>query len=169
MRANMSNQSPGRPGEPSFFADCMLGRLARWLRAVGLDTLYERAIDDDELLRRCRESGRVLLTRDTELTRRAERGGIGSLLIDSERAEEQLRQVIGHFGIEIDRERLFSRCTHCNSAVVEVPREEVEGRVPPFVFRNCKRFTRCPNCDKLYWRGTHRERFLRHVFPAEQK
>ena len=165
----MSDQSPDRSGGPSFFADCMLGRLARWLRAVGLDTLYERAIDDDELLRRCHESGRILLTRDTELARRGERKGVGTLLIDSEKSELQLRQVVDCFDIEIGHENLFSRCTHCNCAVVEVPREEVEGRVPPFVFRSGKRFTRCPNCDKLYWRGTHRERFLRHVFPAALK
>ena len=117
----MSDQSPDRSGGPSFFADCMLGRLARWLRAVGLDTLYERAIDDDELLRRCHESGRILLTRDTELARRGERKGVGTLLIDSEKSELQLRQVVDCFDIEIGHENLFSRCTHCNCAVIESP------------------------------------------------
>jgi uncharacterized protein with PIN domain len=147
--------------EIRFFADCMLGRLARWLRALGFDTKYERAIEDDELLRRCREEGRVLLTRDTGMAR----GNRGTklLLVDSENAGEQLRGVMRYFGLEYREERLFSRCTHCNREVIEVPKEEVEGRVPPYVFSTERRFTYCSSCDKLFWRGTHRKRFLEHV------
>jgi uncharacterized protein with PIN domain len=150
------------PGEEDsltrFFADCMLGRLARWLRALGIDTSYERAIEDDDLLRLCAGEGRVLLTRDTELARR--RTGVQVVLIESESPQEQLSQVMGIFGIEIVDDRLFSRCTHCNHAVEELDREQVRGRVPPFVFENGERFTYCPNCDKIYWGGTHKERFL---------
>ncbi len=152
-------------GERRFFADCMLGRLARWMRAIGLDTLYELNIEDDDLLRRCRAGRRVLLTRDTELA--GQGGEADTLLVSSEETAAQLRQVMRHFRIPLRRELLFSRCTHCNSPVVEVPREEVEGRVPPFVFRTEQRFTHCPNCDKLFWRGTHRDRFLKQVFPEE--
>jgi uncharacterized protein with PIN domain len=137
----------------------MLGRLARWLRALGFDTLYEHGIDDDELLRRCRAEGRVLLTRDTELSRRG-RGDVEILFLESESAQKRLREVLDHFGIGISSRRLFSRCTHCNSPVQELSREEVRGRVPPFVFETGKRFTWCPNCDKIFWRGTHKERFL---------
>ena len=147
--------------QPRFYADCMLGRLARWLRALGLDTSYDRAIEDDELLERCRLTGRVLLTRDTQLAERA--SDITVMLVESEKAEDQLRQVMRLFRLTISPGELFSRCTHCNEPVVELPKEEVEGKVPPYVFGTEKRFTYCPNCDKLFWRGTHRKRFLTHI------
>jgi len=120
---------PGEENLPRFFADCMLGRLARWLRALGCDTLYERAIDDNELLRRCRDEARVLLTRDNELAHRG--GGLEVLFIESESTAAQLKQVMRAFGLQICEERLFSRCTHCNNPVEELPKEKARGRVPP--------------------------------------
>ena len=157
MREDLSHNSPG------FFADCMLGRLARWMRAVGLDTLYERNIEDEDLLERCRSEGRILLTRDTLLVKRA--AEVEALLVVSEDAREQLRQVMNHFNLPLRREMLFGRCTHCNHLVEEVGKEKIKGRVPPYVYKTEQRFTWCPNCDKLFWRGTHRKRFLKQVFP----
>lgn len=153
-------------GEIKFFADCMLGRLARWMRALGFDTSYERSIEDDELLVRCRAESRVLLSRDNQLIARC--NDVDALLVDSEKAEEQLRQVMSHFQLAYRKDNLFTRCTHCNSRVIEVPKEEVKGRIPPFVFSTEQRFTYCRNCDKLFWRGTHRYRFLDHVFEEKR-
>ncbi|HEX2646378.1 MAG TPA: Mut7-C RNAse domain-containing protein, partial [Candidatus Dormibacteraeota bacterium] len=36
---------------PRFLADCNVGRLARWLRALGYDASYHARIDDSELVR----------------------------------------------------------------------------------------------------------------------
>ncbi|MDI7277663.1 MAG: Mut7-C RNAse domain-containing protein, partial [Anaerolineae bacterium] len=57
-------QADGASCEPSFVADAMLGRLARWLRILGYDTLYDPRWHDDELVRLARAQGRILLTRD---------------------------------------------------------------------------------------------------------
>jgi len=69
MRPFPDTPAPERP-EPRFIADCMLGKLARWLRVLGYDAAYERRISDDDLVRRARSEGRILLTRDTRLVRR---------------------------------------------------------------------------------------------------
>ena len=69
----------------------MLGRLARWLRIMGYDTAYHPNLQDQELARMARAQGCVLLTRDTELARRK---GIHCLLIEDQRLEGQLRQVL---------------------------------------------------------------------------
>ena len=50
-----------------FLCDVMLGRLARWLRALGHDTAYDPAADDAELLRRAARERRMLVTRDTRI------------------------------------------------------------------------------------------------------
>ena len=51
--------------DPHFIADAMLGRLARWLRLLGFDTLYYPDIGDRDLLRLSLQEGRVILTRDS--------------------------------------------------------------------------------------------------------
>jgi uncharacterized protein with PIN domain len=50
---------------PRFVADSMLGRLAKWLRALGFDVLYHPFADDHEVVAWARERGAVVLTRDT--------------------------------------------------------------------------------------------------------
>jgi uncharacterized protein with PIN domain len=52
-----------------FVADAMLGRLARWMRFLGFDTLYYRDISDSRLIRIAREQNRLILTRDTRLVK----------------------------------------------------------------------------------------------------
>ena len=62
-----------RKERPKLYADVMLGRLAKWLRILGFDVLYSNDSRDEELLETCKSEGRVLLTRDTELARRADK------------------------------------------------------------------------------------------------
>ena len=52
---------------PKFAADRMLARLARWLRLLGADVLFDPSVGGAELLARARSEGRVTLTRDKRL------------------------------------------------------------------------------------------------------
>lgn len=134
----------------------MLGRLAKWLRILGYDTLYVPSLDDGKLARIARAEGRVLLTRDTQLIKRR---GIESLFIYSDDFLEQLRQVVGDLNLNVDNS--FTRCPVCNQVLRGIDREDVRERVPPYVFKNQERFSLCPDCGKIYWRGTHWERMRR--------
>jgi uncharacterized protein with PIN domain len=138
-----------------FLADNMLGRLATWLRLLGYDTAYERDATDAQLARIARAENRVLLTRDVELTRRR---GVRSVLIESEQAEEQVRQVF-HV-LNLTAREAFSRCAECNSLLEQVSKDAVHGQVPPYVFHTQERFRRCPRCARIYWRGTHWARIV---------
>jgi len=138
-----------------FIADAMLGRLARWLRMGGYDTLYDESLDDNELVRLARLTGRVLLTRDHEL---AARRGVRALLVNAESVQEQLAEVLRAFppsGSEIPR------CPKCNSELVGVTKYEVEGMVPVYVWVNCHEFRHCTGCGSVFWPGTHWERIRR--------
>lgn len=138
---------------PSFIADDQLGKLARWLRILGLDTLYFREIDDRELVRKAAEEKRILLTRDTAIAE--DPGEADCIFIESDNWMEQLRQLVAQFGLKLDPNGLFSRCLLCNSPLQAIPKADVRERVPPFVFQTHEEFVRCPRCEKIYWQGTH--------------
>jgi len=141
------------PEQPRFAADCMLGKLARWLRILGFDTTYFHNIGDRELQERALSEGRLVLTRDRALAASAGEGQV--LLVDDIQLEKQLHQVIGDLGLRVNREQLFSRCIECGGPVRSLPADEAWGRVPDYVQATQREFSTCPNCSKIYWSSTH--------------
>lgn len=137
-------------GSVRLLADCMLGRLTKWLRLLGYDTAYEADVGDHELARRARAQGRVLLTRDRGL---AERRGLNTLFIRSEELEAQVEQVRQAIGPPPDSS--LSRCSVCNALLESVPRCDVVDRVPPYVLQTTSGFRRCTGCGRVYWPGSH--------------
>lgn len=133
--------------------DGMLGRLTRWLRVLGYDTVYAPDTDDAELLRRARAEDRVLLTADRAL---AARRGARTLLVAAQDLAGQLRQVRAELGPPPGDE--FSRCVACNGELKRVDKSTLAGRVPSYVFATQEVFHRCPDCGRIYWPGTHVER-----------
>lgn len=144
--------------EPRFSADAMLGRLARWLRAMGYDTRYDAHVEDGELVRRALLEGRVVLTRDRRLP--DEWTVPSALVLETGAPLEQLREVVSHFDLDW-RRGTFTRCTRCNVPVEPLTRDAARGRVPPGVFARTERFARCPGCDRVYWDGSHTDRMRR--------
>lgn len=143
-----------------FIADSMLGKLARWMRTLGFDVAYERAIDDAVLVRRAVEEGRTILTRDRLLIRRRLARG-RSFLVESDHVDAQLRSVVERFGLP--QRGFLTRCLRCNVLLERVGRSEVEAVVPAYVFETCRSFARCPGCGRIYWGATHRERMIEEI------
>lgn len=134
-----------------FVSDTMLGRLSRWLRALGYDVVYLRSLSDSELLKIALSEDRILLTRDREL---ASKRSVRSVLIRYDRLEDQLLQLKKEVGISLEEGRLFSRCMICNTSLEKVPKERVFGKVPEYVYSVHDTFSMCPGCGRFYWRGT---------------
>ena len=149
---------------PRLIADDQLGKLARWLRILGVDTLYFREIDDEELIRKAAEEKRILLTRDTRIA--ADPGDAHCIFIESDNWIEQLRQLVAQLKLKLSPENLFSRCLLCNSPLCSIPKAEVKERVPPFVFKTQEEFVHCRSCDKIYWQGTHVSHVLDVLAPV---
>ena len=141
-------------------ADGALGRLARWLRALGVDAEHVPAGAAGEygaLLRLAREENRVVLTRDRRVTRRREfRDDVGVFVVEPDDPREQLRFVAARFGLTFQRGRLLTRCAKCNG---EVERKLTPGevaahpRIPAKVKRAAEDFWACGRCAKVYWIG----------------
>jgi uncharacterized protein with PIN domain len=146
--------------EPRFVADVMLGRLARWLRALGFDTLYFRDAPDARLLGLALREGRNLLTRDAGLARRARAIGF---LVRAERLDDQLREVA--IGYDLTGGRPLRRCLDCNAVLDAVPPSAVRERVPPYTLATQREFWSCPGCQRVFWPGTHAAGILRRLGP----
>ncbi len=137
-----------------FLCDQMLGTLAKWLRILGYDVYFANNLEDDEdILRRAEEEERVIITRDKYLVMRAKRRRIKVIEIESKDLDEQLKIVTSFF--PIDRDAVLSRCSICNSLLVEIDKNEVKGKVPDRVYEIHDEFWYCKNCKKIYWKGSH--------------
>ena len=142
---------------PRFAVDRMLARLARWLRLMGADVLFDPALGGADLLRRAREEGRVVVTRDKRL-----RTASDVIFLTANLFREQLREVIARRPFD-PRARAFTRCSECNELLQWLDRNLVARRVPPFVFASHEKFACCPRCGKIYWEATHVSRALAEI------
>jgi uncharacterized protein with PIN domain len=139
-----------------FMVDHNVGKLAKWLRMMGYDTLFYSGSDDSGMIATALAEGRVLVTRDTQIVKRrlVTTGWLKAILIASDEPELQIKQVIGALNLDIHF-RPFSFCLECNQLLAERSREQVKDRVPPYVFKTQEQYMECPSCHRIYWRGTH--------------
>ena len=135
-----------------FVADVHLGALARRLRLLGFDTLYDRQYDDARLAAISARERRILLTRDVGLLKH----GVVSRghWVRNTDPQRQLLEIIREFSLQRDLEP-FTRCTICNGQLRPIAREAVADRVPPRVRARFRRFMECAGCRRIYWRGSH--------------
>ena len=137
---------------PRFAVDKMLGRLATWLRLLGLDATYGAHLSGRTLLRHARDEDRVILTRDRRLLRMPQAPPL--LFITSDHFREQLRQVIAAYALD-PFAGIFSRCSRCNAPLHTIPKDAAADHVPPYVLSTQEHFVRCPGCRRIYWPATH--------------
>lgn len=148
------------PEEPRFACDAMLGRTARWLRALGYDTAYEPDVEDANLVRRAVTERRIVLTKDRRIPEEWRIGGV--VVLESEGPVETLREIDRRVGLEWPRE-LFTRCLECNVGLEPATAEQVEAKAPPRVRAEHDEFRRCPGCERVYWPGGHVRRLRRRL------
>jgi uncharacterized protein with PIN domain len=155
--------------EPRFIADVHLGRLAAYLRLAGFDTQYRNDYHDEEIVAISASEDRVLLTRDVGVLKH----GIvmrGYFLRETQPAQ-QVVEVLRHFDL-VTRAAPFTRCLQCNNRLLVVAKERVQHQLSPRT-RGCYRdFSRCPTCNRIYWRGSHYSRmklFIETAFAAAQR
>jgi uncharacterized protein with PIN domain len=146
--------------EPRFVADTHLGRLARHLRLLGFDTVYERDCDDRQLAAAAATEGRIVLTRDVGLLKRTM--VTHGLFVRAQQPRAQLIEVVRRLQLT-SRFRPFTRCLACNGALAPVSKDEVATRVPERARHSHEQFVQCTQCARVYWPGTHHERLRQLV------
>lgn len=129
-----------------------LGRLVKWLRILGFDTIYFTAKNISSLVITALREDRIILTRNLHLTSAV---GIKIFQVKGDLVTDQLKQIIQELGLKLNQQRLFTRCIICNTEITKIAKEKVIGKVPEYVFKTQEEFSWCPPCDKIYWSGTH--------------
>ncbi len=147
-----------------FIVDHNVGKLAKWLRMMGYDTLFFDGRDDFQMVRTALDEGRVILTRDTQIVKRrvVTSGQLRVILITSDNPERQMDQIIDTLNLDCQF-RPFTICLECNEPLEERSREQVKDRVPPYVFQTQSQYVECPACHRIYWRGTHWQAMTRKL------
>lgn len=138
---------------PAFIADVHLGRLARYLRLLGFNTLYNNNYSFDGLLSIARQQKRVLLSRSPAFSDK----GVSYLQVTSEDYQEQLKAVIDHFGLRMEFAP-FTRCLLCNGKLELVDKEKIIDLIQLQTAQYFTTFWQCQHCKKIYWEGSHYER-----------
>lgn len=146
----------------SFICDDNLGKLAKFLRICGYDTLFFRTISDGKLIAKALAEYRYVISRDKSLL---EKGAPSDklILLESTDPEEQLRSVLNKLSLHPKEEDWFRRCLECNTILDKVAKEDYVSQIPPYVYKTHDRFHRCPSCGRLYWKGTHYQRMVERI------
>ncbi len=158
--APLKRLKPHFPGERRFILDAHLGRLAAYLRMLGFDVVYRNDFPDEDLARISAREERILLTRDQGLLKRnlVTQG----YWIRATLPREQVLEVVRYFGL-VPLFAPFRRCMHCNTVLQTVRKELILGRLLPETRQYHHEFYICPNCDRIYWKGSHFRRMWNFI------
>lgn len=146
----------------NFITDRTLGKLAKWLRIMGYDTLYYTGAIDRSFLQRGAKEGRIVITRRRDMARRNFSGRM--VIVRSEKVVDQIREITDALSLKPENDKLLSICIKCNEVLQDVSKtEEIKERVPEYVFQTQEIFHVCPHCGDIYWAGTHKENILSFI------
>ncbi len=136
----------------AFIVDVNLGKLARLLRLLGFDALFDNTCHDPQIVAMSVASKRIILTRDRRLL--YHKNVTHGYWVRSDHPEIQLREVIRRFDLS-GSIRPFSRCAVCNGVIEKVAKEQVIDKLLPKTKKYYERFYQCRDCGKVYWQGSH--------------
>lgn len=138
--------------EIKFISDVHLGKLTRYLRLCGFNVYYQPDLTDKEIINKSVNDKLVILTRDVEMLKN--RKVTHGYWVRSPQPEEQLKEVLIRFDLK-DQVKLFTRCMECNGILKEVAKNDIMDRLMPKTIKYYEEFKKCPDCDRIYWQGSH--------------
>jgi len=157
--ANHSRQAD-LPVWHKFILDVHLGKLAKSLRLLGIDTLYRTDYDDKTIVQLAKAEERIILTRDVGLLKH--KTVIWGYWLRSQNSEEQLAEILGYFKLHSIFQP-FTRCLVCNGTLALVPKGSVLEQLPPKTKLYFQEFYQCKNCGRVFWKGSHYDRMQAFV------
>jgi len=142
--------------EIKFIADNNVGKLARWLRLIGYDTLLFKQKDDGQMIKIALSENRVILTKDAQFMNRrlVTNGTLKTIHIKKDNPKLQVQELVETLNLNYHF-KPFSLCLECNRALIARDKQEVQNLIPIHVLETQTQYTECPACHRIYWPGTH--------------
>lgn len=140
---------------PKFILDVHLGKLARYMRMFGFDTMYRNDYDDPEIIRISLDEHRIILTRDLGMLK--VKAVTHGYFVRSQNPKQQLKEVLQHFDLHSAVDP-FNRCIKCNGELKTVNKEEIMDQLEPLTRKYFSIFFQCCSCQRIYWEGSHFDR-----------
>ena len=139
-----------------FLADHMLANVSRWLNILGFPShAAGDEMGDDDIIKECINLGSILLTKDRELNRRAQKMEIKSILLREKKIEDELLELFTK--LDIKEIEFFKKelCAFCSSELETINKEKIKDRIPKGTYEKIDVYWICNQCNKLFWHGAH--------------
>ncbi|NVM18294.1 MAG: hypothetical protein HWN80_11310 [Candidatus Lokiarchaeota archaeon] len=147
-----------------FLTDAMLGKLTRFLRIFGYNTIYAsdliefyhmNPVPDKNLNEFAVGSNRIVITKDLPFYNKIKENAI---LLEGEGVYNYLNQLKRqlHLVYEFNIEK--ARCSVCNTILKRVNnKNSIKKHVKHETFKTYNEFFQCnnPSCQKVFWNGPH--------------
>ena len=155
-----------------FLVDSMLGKLSRFLRMFGYDTVYANdlidvfkldPVPDEKLIEYAKKSDRYIITKDYLLFKRYNEK---SLHLKGEGTYNYLNQLKKNPRLEFNFKIEQARCSKCNSELKKIEdKQQIKYLVLKETFNHYDEFFKClnPRCKKIYWKGSHIEDIVKRI------
>ena len=140
-----------------FICDSMLGKLTKYLRILGFDAISISNLDALNTYKNLVDPP-LLFTR-----RRKTISYQPMILIKTNRIEEQIKEIENSIKPYINGNDFMTRCIECNALLESTEKENIEARVPEYIYHHHEEFKVCPSCKKVYWEGTHTEQMKKWI------
>lgn len=142
-----------------FLLEDNLNKLAKWLRFLGYDSKLLKAVSKNKLASLAIKEKRIILTRANKFKTNLK--NIELIKIDSEFYPEQLKELKPL--IQFNKDKIFSRCSECNSKLHKINKTRIEEFIPKYIFHTQNEFKICRKCGKIYWQGSHYKKILKKI------
>ncbi|AWN74330.1 Mut7-C RNAse domain-containing protein [Legionella anisa] len=137
---------------PCFILDVHLGKLARYLRLLGFDVVYENNLTDENIIQRSKKEHRIVLTRDVGILKN--KSITHGHWMHNTNPEKQVEEVLMQFQLT-KQCKPFTRCLNCNGLLKKVDKSKITKDIPELAKKYYQTFMRCQSCKKIYWEGSH--------------
>lgn len=151
---------PAFQRERCFVLDTHLGKLTAYLRMLGFDSLYRNDYQDEDLAHISAKQQRTLLSRDRELLKRSI--VTHGYLVREAHPRQQLIEVVSRFDLSGSISP-FRRCLQCNALLQPVAKGLISHQLLPHTRQHYDEFHLCPECHRIYWKGSHYQRMTRLI------
>ncbi len=146
-----------------FYADSMLGKLSRFLRFLGYDTIYRSEEKVEEMLELSLKENRTVLSQSKQIIAQCSKRNIKSLNMPTKSITDQLRKLNSHLDLSLDVPPSKMRCSICNGGLKGREKTEIIDQIPKGTAKFYNDFWQCTSCKKIFWMGSHWEDIKRII------